>query len=107
MGGSKLEGHLLPKGNLFGPPFPSGNPAGPCSLLVLSYDHGIVWCLPTPTGPEKAATRKNPAASVSPKQRGQRTVSPGRPVPGLWYLAGPPLAYVSSVPVLPYPSTTV
>ncbi|XP_055994566.1 LOW QUALITY PROTEIN: microtubule organization protein AKNA [Sorex fumeus] len=60
-----------------------------------------------PSGPEKAATRKNPLATHSPKQRGQRAVSPSRPPPGLWYLAAPSFAYVSSVPVLPYPSAAV
>ncbi|XP_054975528.1 microtubule organization protein AKNA [Sorex araneus] len=60
-----------------------------------------------PSGPEKAASRRNPPAAHSPQQRAQRAASPPRPPPGLWYLAAPSFAYVSSVPVLPYPPAAV
>ncbi|XP_060056011.1 microtubule organization protein AKNA isoform X2 [Erinaceus europaeus] len=67
-----------------------------------------------PSGPEKAATRRNAPSTSSSKQRSQQAGSPQRPPPGLWYLAATPpapvppaFAYVSSVPVLPYPSATV
>ncbi|XP_054440885.1 microtubule organization protein AKNA [Pteronotus mesoamericanus] len=63
---------------------------------------------------EKSTTRRNAPSTSSPKQRSKRTGSPPRPPAGLWYLAAAPsvpappaFAYVSSVPVVPYPSATV
>nr|XP_017504214.2 microtubule organization protein AKNA isoform X1 [Manis javanica]XP_017504215.2 microtubule organization protein AKNA isoform X1 [Manis javanica] len=66
------------------------------------------------SGPEKATTRRNAPSTSSPKQRSKPGGSPPRPPHGLWYLAAAPsvpaapaFAYVSSIPVLPYPSATV
>ncbi|KAK2508185.1 hypothetical protein MC885_005449 [Smutsia gigantea] len=67
------------------------------------------------SGPEKATTRRNAPSTSSPKQRSKPGGSPPRPPPGLWYLTAAPsvpaapaaFAYVSSIPVLPYPSATV
>ncbi|XP_019651443.1 microtubule organization protein AKNA isoform X2 [Ailuropoda melanoleuca] len=74
-------------------------------------------CQPARTqdsGPEKAAARRNTRTASSPTQRTKCAGSLARPPPGLWYLAAAPpaqappaFAYVSSVPIMPYPSTTV
>ncbi|XP_058379841.1 microtubule organization protein AKNA [Diceros bicornis minor] len=97
------------------PPGPSPTEALRCVLC------GRVGSPPEGDGPdsassgaEKASMRRRAPATSSPKQRSQQVGSPPRPPPGLWYLAAPSsapalpsFAYVSSVPVVPYPSATV
>ncbi|XP_008055402.1 AT-hook-containing transcription factor [Carlito syrichta] len=97
------------------PPGPSPTDALRCSLCgrVGSPPQGDDPSSAT-SGPENAATRRNPPSTSSPKQRSKQAGSPPRPPPGLWYLAAAPpapappaFAYVSSVPVMPYPPATV
>lgn len=99
-------------------PVSGSNRAGPgralCALLDLPKWSDCVSLCPSVTGAEKATARRNAPSTSSPKHRSKRAGSSPQPPPGLWYLAAAPsvpapaaFAYVSSVPVMPYPPTTV